>query len=211
MGLSVRCTQPIQQQGRRLPLIISLTVLSTCSRRVSGFLTNSIQQIHSLRARGVKLSQAVRAVGLASRAFFKSLGKVWTTPAETVWAELIISILYQIAWNDQVDSICYNGDMSKNPFINALAASGYIFLIVSVLAYVSETLGDKPDTFFAPIAFLSLLTLSVVVMAFLFFYQPLQLFIEGKKKQALNLFAQTAGVFAVLTVFISILVFSGLI
>jgi hypothetical protein len=36
-------------------------------------------------------------------------------------------------------------------------------------------------------------------MGYLFFYQPVQLFIEGKKKQAVNLFIQTVGVFAVIT------------
>lgn len=101
--------------------------------------------------------------------------------------------------------------MSKNPLINAASASGYIFLVGLIMNYVSHTQSNKPDTFFAPVAFLSLLTLSVVVMAYLFFYSPLQLFVEGKKKQAINLFAQTAGIFALLTGAVLTLVFSGLI
>ncbi len=72
--------------------------------------------------------------------------------------------------------------MSKNPMINALSASAYIFLVASIIKLVSQAQKDKPDTFFAPVAFLSLLTLSATIMASLFFYQPLQLFIEGKKK-----------------------------
>jgi hypothetical protein len=107
--------------------------------------------------------------------------------------------------------LCYNEYMSKNPLLNAVGASGYIILVVSVLAFVSKTQGSKPDTFFAPVAFLSLLTLSILVMTYLFFYQPLQLFIEGKKKQAIQLFVQTAGIFAVITTIVLILVFSGLI
>ena len=103
--------------------------------------------------------------------------------------------------------------MTKNPLINAICASTYIALIVTVMKFVSQTQKDKPDTFFAPVAFLSLLTLSVTVMAFIFFYQPLQLFLEGKKyrKQAINLFIQTVGIFAVITIVVSMLVFSGLI
>lgn len=101
--------------------------------------------------------------------------------------------------------------MSKNPFINALSAAGYIGLVVSVFNLISQTQGDKPDTPFAPVVFLSLLTLSVTVMAVLFFYQPLQLFIEGKKKEAVNLFVKTVGVFAAFTVMILILLFSGVI
>ena len=101
--------------------------------------------------------------------------------------------------------------MSKNPIINALGAAGYIGLVVSVLNLLSLTQGNKPDTAFAPVVFLSLLTLSVTVMAFLFFYQPLQLFIEGKKKEAVNLFVKTVGIFAAFTVVVLILLFSGVI
>ena len=101
--------------------------------------------------------------------------------------------------------------MSKNPIINALSASVYIIVVVSIMTLISKTLGSKPDTFFAPIVFLSLLTLSVTVMAYLFFYQPIQLFIEGKKKDALNLFAKTVGFFAIITTIAVILLFSGLI
>jgi len=89
--------------------------------------------------------------------------------------------------------------MSKNPLLNALSASAYIVLVVAIMSYVSQTQSNKPDTFFAPIVFISILTLSVAVMAYLFFYQPLQYFIEGKKKLALSLFAKTVAIFAAFT------------
>ena len=101
--------------------------------------------------------------------------------------------------------------MSKNPIINALSASAYIILVVSVMTFVTQPLRNKPDTFFAPITFLFVLTLSVSVMAYLFFYQPLLLFIEGKKKEAVNLFVKTVGIFAVITAVVLTLLFSGLI
>lgn len=101
--------------------------------------------------------------------------------------------------------------MSKNPFVNALNASAYIILVVSVMTFVTQPLGNKPDTFFAPITALFVLTLSVAVMAFLFFYQPLLLFIEGKKKDAVSLFVKTVGIFAVFTLVILILLFFRLI
>lgn len=101
--------------------------------------------------------------------------------------------------------------MTKNPFINALSASAYIILGVTVMTFVTQPLKNKPDTFFAPIVFLSILTLSVAVMAFLFFYQPLMLFIDGKKKEAVNLFIKTVGIFATITAISLILLFSGLI
>src|SRR3989338_2185666 len=101
--------------------------------------------------------------------------------------------------------------MFKSPLINALGASAYIFLIVSVMTFVTQPLKNKPDTFFAPITALFVLTLSVAVMAFLFFYQPLLLLIDGKKKEAVGLFVKTVGIFAVITAIVLILLFSGLI
>ncbi len=101
--------------------------------------------------------------------------------------------------------------MTKNPIINALGASGYIVLVVSIINFITRTHSDKPDTAFALVLFLSLLTLSVTMMACLFFYQPLLLFIDGKKKAAVNLFIQTVAVFAGLTAVVLILLLSGLI
>jgi hypothetical protein len=101
--------------------------------------------------------------------------------------------------------------MTKNPLINALCASAYIILGVTIMSFVTKPLQNKPDTFFAPVVFLSLLTLSVAVMAFLFFYQPIILLIDGKKKQAVDHFFKTVGIFAAITGLSLILLFSGLI
>lgn len=101
--------------------------------------------------------------------------------------------------------------MTKNPIINALSASAYIILVATIIHFVAQGHKDEPDTFFAPVALLSLLTLSASIMAFLFFYQPLQLLIEGKKKEAINLFVKTVGVFGAITAVVWILLVSGLI
>lgn len=101
--------------------------------------------------------------------------------------------------------------MIKKAIINALGASGYIVLIVSVMTLISNTQSNKPDTFLAPIVFLSLLTLSVTVMGYIFFYQPVQLIILGKKKEGIELFTKTIGIFAVITLLVLGLLFSGLI
>ena len=55
--------------------------------------------------------------------------------------------------------------MSKNPIVNAVGASGYIILVVSIISFLSQTQKNKPDTFLAPIVALSLLTLSVEGMS----------------------------------------------
>jgi hypothetical protein len=78
--LSVRCIQPIQQHGRRLPCTSSSIVRFKWFFLVSGVLTVIVQQIHSLRASGVISCQAFRAFELESRAFCKSVGSVCTVP-----------------------------------------------------------------------------------------------------------------------------------
>src|SRR5437773_8090494 len=82
-SLSLRWMQPSQQHGRRFP-----SSSSDCNRRmcwllVSAFFGQSTQQIHSLRARGVRSCHAARTFGLAIRTRLKSTGTVCTTPSET--------------------------------------------------------------------------------------------------------------------------------
>lgn len=94
IALSVRCIQPIQQQGRRSPSLSWLTTLSTCSLRVSIFLGKIVQQIHSLRASGVRPFHKSRATESLIRAFFKSSGNSCTVPDKMV---LLMSCFYQMA------------------------------------------------------------------------------------------------------------------
>jgi hypothetical protein len=71
---------PIQQHGRRIPSLSSVRVLSTCSARVSGFLVEITQQIHSLRASGVKSFHFASALASEASALRKSNGTLCTTP-----------------------------------------------------------------------------------------------------------------------------------
>jgi hypothetical protein len=86
--------------------------------------------------------------------------------------------------------------MTKNPFINALSGLLYIVLFVSVLYYTSGIGGHTPSIFY-PIAVLSAFVFSASCMGYLFLYQPLQLFLEGEKKRAVDLFLKTVGIFGV--------------
>src|SRR5579884_2033313 len=85
IGLSVRWIHPSQQHGRRIPSLSSLIVLLTCSFLVSSFLTKVTQHIHSLRARGVRFSQAANAFESEVKASRKSAGTLCTTPLETAF------------------------------------------------------------------------------------------------------------------------------
>ena len=100
--------------------------------------------------------------------------------------------------------------MSRNPLLNAIAATSYIIIVSSVMYYGTQ-FAPKNDSFLAPIAMLSLFTLSAAVMGYLFCYQPLLLLFAKKQKAALNLFLRTLFVFAVTTVLFFLLLFSGLI
>jgi len=96
--------------------------------------------------------------------------------------------------------------MTKNPFLNAAAATLYITAVAAFMFYGSKSFG--PDkSILIPIAMISLFTLSAAVMGYLFLYQPILLFLDGHKKNAVRLFLQTLGVFAGITilVFLSLL------
>lgn len=88
--------------------------------------------------------------------------------------------------------------MTKNPFYNALAASAYIVFGVFFMTWFTRQV-PPPDTFLIPMAVLSLFVLSAAIMGYLFVYQPIVLLIEGKHKEALNLFLSTVGIFAIFT------------
>ena len=98
--------------------------------------------------------------------------------------------------------------MSKYPVLNGLTASAYILIIVSVMNWGTKMV-PHPNTFMAPLAVVSLFTLSAAVMSYLFCFAPIQLYFDGKKKQAVALFLQTVVVFACITALILVLLFSG--
>ncbi len=94
--------------------------------------------------------------------------------------------------------------MTKNPFLNALAALTYISIISSVMFFtVDKKLGN---TILVPIFMLSLFSLSAAIMGYIFLSQPVQLFLDGKKKAGVKLFLQTVGIFACIPVLVLILI-----
>jgi hypothetical protein len=65
---------------------------------------------------------------------------------------------------------------------------------------------DIPDTIADSVTAISLVTFSAAVMGFLFFYRPIMLLIEQKKKEAVIFFLKTLGIFGVVTVMMVLLV-----
>lgn len=89
--------------------------------------------------------------------------------------------------------------MTRNPFINALFAIAYIVVFVTSLILGPQYLGGPEESIFYPMLGLAFLTLSVAVMAYLFFYQPVLMLIDGQREAGVKLFLRTVGVFAVAT------------
>jgi len=96
--------------------------------------------------------------------------------------------------------------MRWNPVFNALGAVTYIGAVVLFMQFIESVSRDTPDTPLAGMAALSLLVFSAAVMAFLFFYQPMVLLIESKKKEALSYFSKTLGIFGVITLCVLIFI-----
>ena len=99
--------------------------------------------------------------------------------------------------------------MTPNSFSNALFALAYIVALVSAIMSTPVIFPDFKDNLFTPMGMLALLVLSVALMAYLFFYQPVIMLLDGKREQAVRFFLRTVGIFAggtVLIFFISLIV-----
>ncbi|KKW39285.1 MAG: hypothetical protein UY89_C0027G0002 [Parcubacteria group bacterium GW2011_GWA1_54_9] len=92
--------------------------------------------------------------------------------------------------------------MSKNPFVNALVASGYISLLATAVFTLPRYVTDNELGVMAPMLFLSLFVFSAALMGYLFVYQPVLLVIDGNKKEATKLFLTTVFTFACITIVI---------
>jgi hypothetical protein len=86
--------------------------------------------------------------------------------------------------------------MNKNPFLHALLAALYIVVIVLGIGSFENFTRGREETLLMPMTMISLLVLSVAVMGFLFFSEPLRLFIENDKKGAVTFFGKTVVTFA---------------
>ncbi len=98
--------------------------------------------------------------------------------------------------------------MTQNPFINALAALAYIAAIASFLFYGTQLLfgpENTEDTILAPISMLSLFVFSASTMAYIVLYQPIVMFLDGKKVEATTLFLKTIAAFGGATLLIFLL------
>lgn len=80
----------------------------------------------------------------------------------------------------------------RQAFLLALGEGIYISLVALLLFSVEKLFGSKPDpVIIAPIAFLLLFVISASISGALILGKPLMLYLDGKKKEALQLFGFT--------------------
>jgi len=93
----------------------------------------------------------------------------------------------------------------KKPFTYALAAALYIVIGVLVGNAGLPFLPQK--SILIPMVMLSLFVLSAAIMGFLFLSEPLQLYLDGHKKEAVAFFTKTVGFFFGFAIVVFILLF----
>ena len=93
--------------------------------------------------------------------------------------------------------------MPKNPYIHAVLASLYIVVIVLAINFGTQYAPPK-DNLLMPMAMLSLFVLSASVMGYLFVFEPAQMYLNGKKQEAISFFVKTVSTFAAITAVIAV-------
>lgn len=101
--------------------------------------------------------------------------------------------------------ICYNKLVMKKPILYAFVAISYIVFIVSLANFIGHL--QLKDNILMPMAGLGLFVLSASVMGFLFLSEPLTLYLDGQKHEALVFFGKIVGFFACFVILLSILIF----
>ncbi len=91
----------------------------------------------------------------------------------------------------------------KKPILYAFVATVYIVFIVSVINF-TKYLPPK-ETIIIPMVMLGLFVLSAAIMGFLFLSEPLKLYLDGQKHEALIFFGKIVGFFACFVILLSIL------
>ena len=88
--------------------------------------------------------------------------------------------------------------MTKNPYVNAFVALAYIIAVVLFIK-LGGRFANPADSLIAPVAALSLLVFSAAFMAYTFFLNPVLMYLEGEKREAVALFTRTLLSFAIVT------------
>lgn len=93
-----------------------------------------------------------------------------------------------------------NKSILKMAGLHALGTVLYVALVATFLSYASQLFGEgKEETVLIPIAMLLLFVLSATVTGSLVLGKPVLWYLDGKKKDAVSLFAATLGFLFIFT------------
>lgn len=87
----------------------------------------------------------------------------------------------------------------KESLVRAVGTVAYITIVATIMENAEELFG-KTTGFLAPIAFLLLFTLSAMVVGSLILGKPIMLYLDAKKKEAVQMLFASIGWLAIFTV-----------
>jgi len=94
--------------------------------------------------------------------------------------------------------------IQKTALINAVSTAVYVIAVGSFMYFGSQIKLGRANLILVPISLLLLFVFSAALTGFLIFGKPAQMYIDGKKKEALSLLTYTLMFFSVIT-FIAII------
>lgn len=105
-------------------------------------------------------------------------------------------------YQTKLNIVCYNNGMSeikKTALVNAIATALYIIAVGSFMYYGSVIKLGRANIILVPITLLLLFVFSAALTGFLIFGKPAQMYVDGKKKEALSLLTYTLSFFSIIT------------
>jgi hypothetical protein len=98
----------------------------------------------------------------------------------------------------------------KSAFINSVATTAYVIGVACFMYFGTMIKLGRVNTILVPIALLLLFVFSAALTGSLIFGKPAQLYVDGKKKEALSLLTYTLIIFSVITLIalISLIIFA---
>jgi hypothetical protein len=87
----------------------------------------------------------------------------------------------------------------RRAIINSVATAVYVTAVAGFMYFGTLIKLGRTNSILAPIALLLLFVFSASLTGFLIFGKPAQLYVDGKKKEALSLLTYTLVIFSVIT------------
>ena len=82
--------------------------------------------------------------------------------------------------------------LNKTGFFQALGVVAYCGVIATIMANGNKIFGNIDNSYFGPLAFLTMFATSALICGLTVFYKPYLLFFGGKKKEAIDTVFSTA-------------------